>query len=194
MALRAVVLPAPLGPMIPRMRPSSTRRSTPSSAIVEPKLLRNPRASMHAMASTLLLLWRIRLGGFCRRVVDRWILGCGGCAIQELARRKAEPLNGCAHPRPLFSQELLPFCLQQQTARAGIDEHAQAALGLHQTFVHQLLIALEDRKWIHPIFSRDIAHGRQRVALLENTIQNHRDHTVPKLAVDRLTVIPLTVH
>src|SRR5579872_27273 len=122
------------------------------------------------------------------------MLGWVGCAVQQLGRRKAEPLDGCADPWPLFSEELLPFCLEQQIARTGIDEHAQASLGLNQTFVHQLLIALEDRKRINPIYSRDIAHRRQRVAFLENSVQNHRDHTVAKLAVDRLTVIPLTVH
>src|SRR5580692_3248997 len=113
MALSAVVLPAPLGPMIPRMRPSSTRKSTPSSAVVLPKVLRKPRASMHAMASTL-LLWGLRLGGFCLLVIERWVLGCVGCAVQQFVRRKAEPLDGCADPWPLFSQELLPFRLEQQ--------------------------------------------------------------------------------
>src|SRR5271165_2638206 len=117
-----------------------------------------------------------------------------GCAVQQFVRRKAEPLDGCADPRPLFSEELLPFCLEQQFACAAIDEHPQASLGLHQTFVNKLLIALQDRERINPIFSRDIPHGRQRVAFLENSIQNHHDHTVAKLAVDRLTVIPLTVH
>ena len=53
-ALSAVVLPAPLGPMTPRMRPSSTRKSMPSSATVVPKTLRKPRASIVAITSTLL--------------------------------------------------------------------------------------------------------------------------------------------
>src|SRR5260370_32438946 len=78
--------------------------------------------------------------------------------------------------------------------RASIDEHAEASLSFDKPLVHQLLIALQDRKWIHPIFRRDSAHGRQRVAFLENAIEYHRDHTVAKLAVDRLTIIPLTVH
>ena len=61
MALSAVVLPAPLGPISPRMRPSSTRISMPSNAIVVPNSLRRPRASMHAMALALLFS-RTRLG------------------------------------------------------------------------------------------------------------------------------------
>src|SRR5438105_905629 len=49
-ALSAVVLPAPFGPINPRMRPSSTRRSTLSKAMVVPKTLRRSRASIHTMA------------------------------------------------------------------------------------------------------------------------------------------------
>src|SRR5882672_5896014 len=106
MALSAVLLPAPLGPMSPRMRPSSTRRSTPSSAMVVPKALRRPRASMQAMASAL--LFRVRPGG----------AGCG--RLQELLRGQAEALNGRVDPGPLLGHELLAFAAQQQLARARI--------------------------------------------------------------------------
>src|SRR6266404_1950257 len=191
-ALSAVVLPAPFGPMSPRMRPSATRRSTPSSAMVVPKALRRPRASMTVMASALLLVrGGIRLGGFrrcgiCRRPAGR--------PVQEVFGLQAEPLNGCVDPGPLFSKKLLPFALQQQTACAGIDEHAEAASALDQPFVHQLLIALKNRERIDPIFGRDIAHGGQRIAFLEHAVEYHRDNTVAKLAVNRLTVVPLTIH
>src|SRR5580765_3201433 len=118
MALSAVVLPAPLGPMSPRMRPSSTRKSTPSSAMVVPKTLRRPRASMHAMASTL-LLFLFSIG---------WLTGCG--SIQEFFRREAEPLNGGVDSGPLLGEKFLALALQQQIARAGLDEHAETALFL----------------------------------------------------------------
>ena len=49
------------------------------------------------------------------------------CAVQQFFRLQAEPLNGCVDPGPLFAKKLLPFALQQQTARAGIDEHAEAS-------------------------------------------------------------------
>src|SRR4029079_3500164 len=103
-ALSAAVLPAPLGPMRPTMWPSSTRRSTPSSAMVGPKALRRPRASMHAMASALLLG---RLG-------------------EEFFHLQAQPLDRGLYPGPFLAQEFLAFALQQQAARATVDEHAQA--------------------------------------------------------------------
>src|SRR5437016_9317579 len=183
-ALSAVVLPAPLGPIMPRMRPSSTRKLTPSSAMVVPKALRRPRASMHAIASSLLLF--LFLLGFRLRPV--------GCAVQEFFRPQAEPLNGCVDPGPFFAKKLLPFAPQQQTAGAGIDEHAEAASRLDQTLVHQLLIALQNRERIDPIFGRDIAHGGQRIAFLKNSVEYHRDDAVAKLAVNRLIVVPLAVH
>src|SRR4029077_16146689 len=173
------------------MRPSSTRKSMPSSATVVPKALRRPRASMHAMASTLLLGW-IRRGGFrwCR--IRRWPAIFP--SIQEFFGFQSKPLTGCRDPGPFFGQKLLPFAPQQQIARPGIDEHTKAAPALDQPLIHQFLIALENRERIDPILGRDVAHGRQRIAFLEHAIEYHRDHAVAKLAVNRLTVVPLTVH
>src|SRR5271165_1368988 len=176
--------------MSPRIRPSSTRKLTPSSATVAPKALRRPRASMHAMGSAL-LLGGIRLSGFRLFAIRR---RPAVCAVQEFFRLQAEPLNSCVDPGPFFAEKLLPFALQQQIACAGIDEHSEAASGFDQPLVHQLLIALEDRERIDAIFGRDIAYGGQRIAFLENSIEYHRDDTVAKLAVNRLTVVPLTVH
>ena len=65
---------------------------------------------------------------------------------------------------------------------------------LDQPLIHQLLIALQNRERIDPIFGRDIAHRRQRIAFLEHAVEYHRDDAVAKLAVNRLTVVPLTVH
>src|SRR5215469_11528668 len=117
-ALSAVVLPAPLGPMIPRMRPSSTRKSMPSSAIVDPNALRKPCASMHGMGSGLLTR---KIGG----------APLGSVAIQQFLRREAEPPNGGLNPRPLLRQKLPAFVAQQQLARAIFHEHAQSPLFLH---------------------------------------------------------------
>src|SRR5215831_17857050 len=127
-ALSAVVLPAPLGPISPRIRPSSTHKSMSSSAMVGPKALRRPRASMHAMASALLL----RSIGFCIRRRD-----AVGRALQQLFRLQAQALDGCVDPGPFVGQKLLALSLEQQSARAGFDEHAQAPPLLDQLFVHQ---------------------------------------------------------
>src|SRR5206468_1440905 len=104
--------------MIPTMRPSSTRKSTPSSATVVPKALRRPCASMLAMASTLLLL-----------TVRRFP------ASQQFFRSQAEPANRGVNPRPVFRQKLLALRLQQKIARAGFDEHAATSPVLHQFLV-----------------------------------------------------------
>ena len=121
---------------------------------------------------------------------DGW--SCG--RVQQFFRCQAEPLNGCGDSGPFFGKKLLAFALQQQIARARIDEHAATSLGLDQLLVDQLLIALQDRERIDPIFGRDVAHGRQRIAFLEHAVENHRDDAVAKLAVNRLTVVPLTIH
>ena len=97
-------------------------------------------------------------------------------------------------PGPFFRKKLLAFALQQQIARARIDEHAATSPALDQLLVDQLLIALQDRERIDPIFGRDIAHRGQRIAFLEHAVEYHRDDAVAKLAVNRLTVVPLTVH
>ena len=65
---------------------------------------------------------------------------------------------------------------------------------LDEIFVDQFLIALENRERIDPIFGRDNAHGGQRIAFLEHAVEDHRDDAVAKLAVNRLIVVPLTVH
>ena len=101
-----------------------------------------------------------------------------------------EPLNSCGNPGPFFRQKFLAFALEQQIARAGVDEHAETSLRLDQLLVDQFLISLQDRERIDPIFGRDIAHGRQRIAFFEYAVENHGDDTIAKLAINRLTVVP----
>src|SRR5205823_2322896 len=122
---------------------------------------------------------------FCFRSLGRF---------QQFFRCDPEPLNGCGDCGPSVGKKLLPFGLEQQIARADIDEHAEAAPGLDQLLADQLLIGLEDGEGIYPIFRRDIAHGRQRVAFVQNAVENHSDDTIPQLSINRLTVVPFTVH
>src|SRR5215472_9071416 len=180
MAFKAVVLPAPFGPISPRMRPSATRRSTPSSAMVVPKVLRSPRASMHAMASALLC-------GVRRRPAV-------SAGFEQFFRFQPEPPDHRVHPRPLVGEKPLAFVREQQVARARSHKHAQTSLALDQFLVDQLLVALQNRERIEAVFRGDISYRWQRIALLQYPVQDHGDDTVAKLAVNRLTVAPFTIH
>src|SRR4051812_45991683 len=189
MAFSAVVLPAPFGPMIPTIRPSSTRRSMPSSATVVPNAFRRPRASMHDMASALLVFVRALLVGSPYRFrLDT------ARAVQQFLRVQAETLNHGHNPGPFFLQKLLALAFQQQIARSLFDEHAQPPPLLDQFFIHQFLISLQDRERIKPVICRYRAHRWQRIAFFEHAVQDHRYHAIPQLAVNRLIVVPLTVH
>src|SRR3954468_9818075 len=157
--------------MMPRMRPSSTWRSTPSSATVAPNALRKPRASMQDMSSLLLL-----------------------AAIQQLFRRESEPADRCVDARPVLRQKLLPLGFQQQLARAVVDVHPAAALLLDELLVDELLVRLQDGDRIEAVLGGDVAHRGERIAFVENAVEDERDDTIAKLAVDRLTVVPFTFH
>src|ERR1700741_1773866 len=155
MAFNAVVLPAPLGPMSPTMRPSSMRKSIPSSATVDPKVLRRPRASMHAIALAFLLL-----GVELRPAVRS--------GIQQFFGVEAQPLNGRLNPGPFVLENLLPLAREQQTACAHIDEHPKSAPLLDQLLVDELLVSLQHREWIHSILGGDRAYRWQGIAFLEH--------------------------
>src|SRR6266404_4397396 len=172
-ALSAVVLPAPFGPISPRMRPSSTRRSTLSNATVVPKTLRRPCVSIVAMTS---------------------LPPCFGSALRggsiEFFLGQTKPLDFFRHPRPFFGKKFLAFTFQQEVARAGSYEHAKTSLHLDQLLIDQLLIGLQNRERIDPILGRDVAHRRQRIAFFEHAVEDHVDATVAKLSVNRLTIVP----
>src|ERR1700720_1404611 len=160
--------------MSPRMRPSSTRKSMPSSAMVVPKTLRRPRASMQAMALALLLLGWLALQARASRAVA----SCGGLVprlrgLHQFFRCDAEPLNSCGNSGPMLRQKFLAFSFEKKIARAGFDEHPKTALLLDQLLVDQFLKGLQNGKRVDPIFGRDIAHRRQRVAFVEHAVENH---------------------
>ena len=65
---------------------------------------------------------------------------------------------------------------------------------LDQPLGLQLLIGLQHGERVHPTLGRDVAHGRQGIAVLQDSVQDHRDHPVADLTVDRLAVVPLWIH
>src|SRR5262249_34128774 len=162
MAFSAVVLPAPFGPIKPTMRPSATRKSIPSSARVEPKDLRRPRASRQSMGSALL------------------VLAWPGLRFQQVLRRQPQTLDGGKDARPLFGEKFLALRLQQHIRGALPHEHPHAAALLDQLFVDQFLVAFEYGQRIDPKFRRHVAHRGQRVALFQDAVEDHGDDTVSK--------------
>src|SRR5579871_891734 len=173
MAFSAVVFPAPFGPMRPRMRPVSTVRSTRSSATVGPYALRRPLASMQGMSLALLRL----LGG-----------------AQQVLGLKAQALNAGQDLRPVDVDELLPFAGHQPLAGAFRGEHPKPPPLLDQAVIDESLIGLQHRQRIDPVLRGDVAHGRKRLAVLQEAVQDHRHHHVAELAVDRLGIAPLWIH
>ena len=114
--------------------------------------------------------------------------------LQQFFRRQPEPLNGCVNPRPFFRQKFLPFPFSNRSRAPALMNMPQPPPAFDQFLVDKFLIALQNRERIDAIFSRDSAHGGQRIAFLEHAVKDHRDDAVAKLAVNRLTVVPLTVH
>src|SRR5579859_6515031 len=77
---------------------------------------------------------------------------------------------------------------------SDFNEHAETSPLLDQLLVHQVLIALQDSQRVDAILGRNIPHRGQRITFLEYAIEHHRNHAIAKLAINRLTVIPLMIH
>src|SRR5688572_1075382 len=192
-ALSAVVLPAPFGPIRPTMRPGWTRKFTSSRARVEPKVLPRPRATIRSVTLPLLLrvvggivpYGRKRRGRRGRNLVER---------VQQFLGVEAESLDAARDLGPLLLQEKLALVFQERAARAFGHEHPAPAALLDQVLVDQLLVSLEDRQGVQAIFGRDAPYRRQRVAVVEHALEDHRHHAVAQLAVDRQAVVPVGVH
>src|ERR1700722_18032738 len=136
MARRAVVLPAPFGPMSPTMRPASMARLTLSSATCEPYFLLKFRASISG-AMGISFLDIAAAGRRCRLCGRR-------CLREQFFGRETKPVDHRQNLRPLLVQKPSPLAAQQQPARSLAPVHAAAAALLDQAFIDQLLVALED--------------------------------------------------
>src|SRR5205823_13260383 len=106
----------------------------------------------------------------------------------------AEALDGRGDSRPFFLEKLLALAFEQDLTRARLHEHAQAAFHFDEVLIVEVLIGLEDGERIDPKFGRDISDGWESITFLEDTVENHMDAAVAKLAIDGLVVIPFTAH
>jgi hypothetical protein len=112
----------------------------------------------------------------------------------EFFLSQTKPLDLFRDSGPFFCEKFLTLTLEQQITGAGVDEHPEASLRFDQLFTGQFLVSLQNRERIDAILGRDIAHGRQRIAFFEHTVEYHGDDTVAELAVNWLTVMKLMVH
>jgi len=94
----------------------------------------------------------------------------------------------------MFRQKLFALSFEQEIARSSFDEHAEAALRFDQLLVDQLLIRLQDRERIDPMLGRNVADGRERIAFVEYAVEYHVDDPIAQLSINRLSVIPFTIH
>src|SRR5262245_39211155 len=181
--------------MRPTMRPDSTRKFTSSSARVVPKVLPRPRATISSLTTALLVFVRVVRGGAARGRQRRSRRGRNLVElVEELLGLEAEALDAARDLRPLLVEEELPLVLQEGAARALGDEHAAAAALLDEVLVDELLVALQDREGIEPVLRRDAADRRQRIAVVQHALEDHRHHAVAQLAIDRGAVVPVRIH
>src|SRR5579871_4052988 len=171
-ALKRVVLPAPLGPMSPTMRPGSMLKFTASTARVARYFLLTPRASITAV------MLASRCAGPGRG-------GRGRATLQELLCREAQPLNRGEHLGPFIREKPLALVLHQRLARPGAHEHTQATSLLDQLLLYELLVAFQHRQRVEAELRRYAADRGQRVALFQGALEDHRYHPVPQLPIDR---------
>src|SRR5436190_8121140 len=114
--------------------------------------------------------------------------------LEELLRRQPQPLNPLLNPRPFLFQKLLALVAQEKIGRADVDEHAAAAPHLDQFFLDELLVGSQNRERVESIISGHGTDRWERIAFLQQPFEDHGDDTVPKMAIDWLGVVPLTVH
>jgi hypothetical protein len=94
----------------------------------------------------------------------------------------------------MFIQKFLSLAFHQKTVRTGFDEHAQASPLLDEFLIDQFLVSLQHSQRIDAVLGRDIPHRRKRVAFFEDAVENHVHNAIAKLAINRLMIIPFTIH
>src|SRR3954471_20095032 len=77
---------------------------------------------------------------------------------------------------------------------AGVNEHAETAPGLDQSFIDQFLVGFENGERVDARFGRDLANRKERIAFFEDAVEDHGDDAVTQLPVDRLTIVPFMIH
>jgi hypothetical protein len=88
----------------------------------------------------------------------------------------------------------LALALEQSLMRALFNEHTETSSFLDKFLADEFLIRLQNGEGIDSIFGGDIPYRGHGIAFFEHAVEYHMDDTVTKLAIDRLIVIPFTIH
>src|SRR5690606_6083241 len=173
MAFSAVVLPAPLGPIRPTMRPAGMVKVTLSRARVLPKDLLSPRAWMMA--------------------VMRWSPWKSEVA-QKGGRIDIKTPNAGDDQRPFVLEEALAFTLAQFQVGALGHVQAQPAALLDDALVEQRLVGLGHGQRIDGQLGGNLADRRQRLPGTDGAVKDLCQHPLAQLHVDRRVVGPFVHH
>jgi len=115
-------------------------------------------------------------------------------SVEKVGGGETESMDGGLEVWPLFDEELLAFGVEEEVTGSGGDEHTKAATAFDDALVDEFLIALEDGEGVDAIFGGNGADGGKGFTFLEEAVEDHGDDAAAKLAVDRLTVVPLEFH
>jgi len=101
-------------------------------------------------------------------------------AVRDAIEMQTHGFVGGVQGQPVAARAVEPYIalVAGQQCRASLHDHAAGQHGQR----------------IQPEVRRYVAHRGQRVALLEHPFQDHGDHPVTQLPVNRQAVIPLRVH
>src|SRR4029077_838351 len=106
--------------------------------------------------------------------------------FHEFFGSEAEPRNGRVDLRPFRLEEVHTLVFHERGASPFIDEHAPSALLLDQLLIDELLVSLENGKRSETKLRRNSADRGQRVTLFEDSLEDHRHHSITQLPIDRL--------
>src|SRR5215475_11200958 len=120
-------------------------------------------------------------------------MACGR-RVRQLVQCEAEPFDVLRNARPMFSEKFLALALKQSFARAAFYKHSEPAPFFDEPFIDQFLISFQNGEGIHSIIRGHRSDRGQWIFFFQNAVENHVDHAIAKLAINRLTVIPFPRH
>src|SRR5690349_25109346 len=86
------------------------------------------------------------------------------------------------------------FVFHEGLAGSLVDEHASSAFLLDQLLVDELLVSLENGQRIETKLRRHSPDRGKRITFFEDTLEDHRHHSIAQLPVNQMANVQLQVH